>query len=148
MTGFLGVAYLWVKSAHIIFVIFWIAGLFMLPRFFIYHQDSAPGSAEDGQWLERERRLLRIILNPALILVWIFGLLLAMDIGAFSQSWFQVKLLVVLALSAYHMWLSGYAGMLGRGERRVNGRTLRLLNEVPGIAVTLIVVLVIIRPFA
>ena len=124
------------------------AGLFMLPRFFIYHQESSVGSTEDQAWIDREARLLRIILNPALIIVWVVGLMLAVDVGAFSQGWFHLKLLMVLGLSAYHGWLAGYAKKLGRGERRVNGKTLRLINEVPGIAAAIIVILVIVRPFA
>jgi protoporphyrinogen IX oxidase len=147
MGGWLGDYYLWAKAAHLILVIFWMAGLFMLPRFFVYHQDSALGSDEDKAWVERESRLLRIILNPALIAVWILGLALAIDIGAFGMIWFYGKLVMVLGLSAYHGWMSGYAKKLARGERTLEGRSLRLLNEVPGIAAIIIVILVIIRPF-
>jgi protoporphyrinogen IX oxidase len=147
MGGWLGDYYLWAKAAHLIVVIFWMAGLFMLPRFFVYHQESALGSDEDKAWIERESRLLRIILNPALIAVWILGLALALDVGAFGMGWFYVKLLMVFGLSAYHGWMSGYAGKLARGERRLEGRSLRLLNEVPGVAAIIIVILVIIRPF-
>ena len=139
--------YLWLKAGHIIFVIFWMAGLFMLPRYFVYHQESAPGSAEEAQWIDRERKLLKIILWPSLIVAWLLGLALAMTIGAFDQGWFHAKLALVLALSAYHVWMAGYAAALARGERRLTGRRLRLLNEVPGIAAALIVVLVIIKPF-
>jgi protoporphyrinogen IX oxidase len=147
MGGWLGDYYLWAKAAHLILVIFWMAGLFMLPRFFVYHQDSALGSDEDKAWVERESRLLRIILNPALIAVWILGLALAIDIGAFGMIWFYGKLVMVLGLSAYHGWMSGYAKKLARGERTLEGRSLRLLNEVPGVAAIIIVILVIIRPF-
>jgi protoporphyrinogen IX oxidase len=147
MSGWLGDYYLWAKAAHLILVIFWMAGLFMLPRFFVYHQESALGSDEDKAWVEREHRLLRIILNPALIAVWILGLALAIDIGAFGMIWFYGKLVMVLGLSAYHGWMSGYAKKLARGERTLEGRSLRLLNEVPGIAAIIIVILVIIRPF-
>jgi protoporphyrinogen IX oxidase len=147
MGGWLGDYYLWAKAAHLILVIFWMAGLFMLPRFFVYHQDSALGSDEDKSWVERESRLLRIILNPALIAVWILGLALAIDIGAFGMIWFYGKLVMVLGLSAYHGWMSGYAKKLARGERTLEGRSLRLLNEVPGVAAIIIVILVIIRPF-
>jgi protoporphyrinogen IX oxidase len=147
MGGWLGDYYVWVKAAHLILVIFWMAGLFMLPRFFVYHQESALGSDEDKAWVERESRLLRIILNPALIAVWILGLALAIDIGAFGMIWFYGKLVMVLGLSAYHGWMSGYAKKLARGERTLEGRSLRLLNEVPGVAAIIIVILVIIRPF-
>lgn len=139
--------YLWLKAGHIIFVIFWMAGLFMLPRYFVYHQESAPGSPEEARWVDRERKLLKIILWPSLAVVWLLGLALAMSIGAFAQGWFHAKLALVLALTAYHVWLATYAGALARGERRLSGRRLRLLNEVPGIAAAVIVVLVIVKPF-
>ena len=143
----LGVTYLWLKAGHVVFVIFWMAGLFMLPRFFVYHQEAAPGSPENALWIARERKLLRIILWPSLIVAWVLGLLLAVTTGAFGQGWFHAKLALVLALTAYHVWLAGYAGALARGERRLDGKRLRMLNEVPGIAAALIVVLVIVRPF-
>ena len=73
----LSLTYAWIKAGHIIFVMFWIAGLFMLPRYYIYHQESAPGSAEEKKWIERERKLRNIIITPAMILVWVFGLTLA-----------------------------------------------------------------------
>ncbi len=148
MIGFLGGAYPWVVAAHIIFVIFWMAGLFILPRFFVYHQEAESGSPETARWIDREARLIRIILNPAVIIVWILGLMLAIDTGAYTQIWFHLKLLTVLGLSAYHGWMSSYAKRLARGEAAVDGKILRLLNEIPGVAVTVIVILVIIRPFA
>jgi protoporphyrinogen IX oxidase len=147
MIGWLGNAYLWVKAAHIIFVIFWMAGLFMLPRFLVYHQEAEPGSEEEAKWAEREARLMRIILNPSIIIVWVLGLMLALDIGAFQQGWFHIKLLIVLLLSGYHGWMNGYAKKLGRGQRSLEGKTLRLLNEVPGIAAAIIVVMAIVKPF-
>ena len=147
MQEFLGMTYYWLKAGHLIFVIFWMAGLFMLPRFFVYHQEAAAGSPEDAAWIERERRLLRIILTPSIVVVWLLGLLLAFSIDAWSQGWFHAKLLLVLALSGYHGWMAGYAKKLARGERPLEGRKLRLLNEVPGVAAALIVVLVIVRPF-
>ena len=139
--------YLWLKAGHVIFVIFWMAGLFMLPRFFVDHQEAAPGSPEEALWVTREAKLLKIILWPALAVVWVLGLLLAWTTGAFGQGWFHAKLALVLALSAYHVWMAGYAASLAKGERRLVGKKLRLLNEVPGVAAALIVVLVIVRPF-
>ena len=139
--------YLWLKAGHIIFVIFWMAGLFMLPRYFVYHQEAAPGSPEEALWVEREGKLLKIILWPAVVMVWVLGLSLAMVTAAFQQEWFHAKLAVVLGLSVYHLWLAGYAKALARGERRVTGRRLRLLNEVPGLAAIVIVILVVVKPF-
>jgi protoporphyrinogen IX oxidase len=147
MAGFLGDFYLWVKAIHIIFVIFWMAGLFMLPRFFVYHQECEEGSPEIARWVERERRLMRIILNPAMIAVWALGLILMLDTGAWMSGWFHAKLLIVFALSGYHGWMSAYAKRLARGGPLLSGKALRLANEVPGVAAILIVILVIIRPF-
>ncbi|MFC4291310.1 CopD family protein [Sphingorhabdus arenilitoris] len=147
MTDIFALLYLWLKSAHLIFVIFWMAGLFMLPRFFVYHQESAIGSAESELWVERERRLIKIILNPSMIVVWVLGLYLAYEIGAFKEGWFHAKMLFVLLLSGYHGWMAGYAKKLAGGERKLAGKKLRLLNEVPGVAAAIIVILVIVKPF-
>ena len=143
----LAMTYLWLKAGHVIFVIFWMAGLFMLPRYFVYHQEAPAGSPERTVWIDRERKLLRIILWPSLIITWLLGLALAMQIGAFQQGWFHVKLAFVLALTAYHLLLASYAAALARGEERLTGKRLRLLNEVPGIAAAFIVVMVIVKPF-
>ena len=145
--GWLGLAYPWVKAAHVTFVIFWMAGLFLLPRFYVYHQETAVGSPEDRAWIERESRVRSIILTPAMIVVWILGLMLAFHVDAWSQGWFHAKLALVIALSAYQGWLGVYGKKLARGERTLSGKAVRLLNEVPGIAAALIVVLVIVRPF-
>jgi len=143
----LAMTYLWLKAGHVIFVIFWMAGLFMLPRYFVYHQEAPAGSPERAVWIDRERKLLGIILWPSLIITWLLGLALAMQIGAFQQGWFHVKLAFVLALTAYHLLLASYAAALARGEERLTGKRLRLLNEVPGIAAAFIVVMVIVKPF-
>ena len=151
MMGWLGDAYLWVKAAHLVFVIFWMAGLFMLPRFYVYHFPVAPGSPEDRLWIDRENRLLRIIVNPAMIVVWVLGLMLSANVGLFDGTpglgWLHAKLLLVVALSGYHGWLAGYRRKLANGQRPGTERTLRLMNEVPGIATAMIVILVIVRPF-
>lgn len=139
--------YLWLKAGHVTFVIFWMAGLFMLPRFFVYHQEAEPGSPEEARWVDRERRLLRIILWPAMTLTWLLGLALALSIGAFTQPWFHAKLGLVLILSAYNVWMAGYAADLAQGKRRLEGKRLRILNEVPGIATVLIAIMVIVKPF-
>ena len=160
MIALLQAWYPWLKAAHLIFVIFWMAGLFMFPRFLVYHQESAVGSAEEAKWIEREDKLRRIILAPSLIIVWVLGLLLATTIGAWGeawlfvttvgsegQAWFIAKLLLVILLSGYHDWMLGYARRLAKGERKLSGKALRIANEVPGIAVALIVILVIVKPF-
>ena len=146
-TGFLGPAYLWVKAAHVTFVIFWLAGLFLLPRFYVYHHETAVGSPEDRAWIERESRVRSIILTPAMIVVWILGLMLAFNVGAWNQGWFHAKLALVILLSGYQGWLFSYGKKLARGERPLSNKAVRMLNEIPGIAAALIVVLVIVRPF-
>ena len=147
MEWFLSMTYLWLKAGHIIFVIFWMAGLFMLPRYFVYHQESEAGSAEEARWVDREGKLLKIILWPSLVVVWVLGLALAYTIGAFTSGWFHLKLAFVLGLSGYHVWLAGYSKALARGERRLSGKQLRMLNEVPGLAAAVIVIMVVLKPF-
>lgn len=147
LTGFLGSAYPWVKAAHVTFVIFWIAGLLLVPRFYVYHHEAVPGSAEDRAWIERERRARTIILVPAMVAVWILGFMLAFDIGAFGEAWFSAKLALVIVLTAYQGWLGFYGRRLAAGKRTADSRLLRIMNEVPGIVTALIVVLVIVRPF-
>jgi len=139
--------YLWLKAGHVIFVIFWMAGLFMLPRFFVYHQEAPEGSPENAIWVDRERKLMKIIMWPSLCVVWVLGLLLAWNIGAFANGWFLAKFALVLVLTGYHFWLANYATLLSVGQRRLTGRKLRLLNEVPGVTAALIVILVIVKPF-
>jgi putative membrane protein len=151
MAGFLGATYDWVKAAHVIFVIFWMAGLFMLPRYLVYHQEGLGDPAEEARWIDRETKLRHIILTPAMIVVWVLGLALAFNAGIADGvpglGWLHAKLALVLLLSGYHGWAVGYAKKLARGQARVAHRTLRMLNEVPAMAAVLIVVLVIVKPF-
>ena len=143
----LSLTYAWIKAGHVIFVIFWIAGLFMLPRFYVYHQEAAKGSAEEGRWIEREKKLRHIIITPSMIMVWVLGLTLAWTAGAWTQGWFHAKFALVLILSAYHGWLIGYGKKLAKGDRPLSGKALRIANELPGLATVLIVILVIVKPF-
>ena len=145
--GYLGAAYPWVKAAHLTFVIFWIAGLFLLPRFYVYHHATSPGSAEDRAWIERESRAKSIILTPAMVIVWVLGIMLAFNINAFGEGWFSAKLALVVGLTGYQGWLGSYGRKLAAGQRPLENRTLRIMNEIPGVAAALIVVLVIVRPF-
>ena len=147
MTGWLGGAYLWVQALHVIAVIFWMAGLFMLPRFLIYHMETQVGSPEDAAWITRETRLKRIILTPGLILVWVLGLSLATSYGFAGNGWLHVKILLVVLLSGYHGWATATASKFARGIRPYANRTLRLLNEVPALATIAIVTLVVVKPF-
>jgi putative membrane protein len=147
LIGWLGLAYPWVKAAHVTFVIFWMAGLFLLPRFYVYHQETVVGSPEDRAWIEREARVRSIILTPAMAVVWILGLMLATNLGIWGEHWFQAKLAFVIALSGYQGWLFAYGKKLANGQRPLSGKAVRMLNEIPGVAAAIIVVLVIVRPF-
>jgi putative membrane protein len=142
-------AYLWIVAAHVIFVIFWMAGLFMLPRYLVYHQEAlVAGRAEEAAlWVERESKLRAIILTPAMIVVWVLGLTLATIGQHWGEGWLHAKLLFVLVLSGYHGWAVGYAKTLARGVMKLDGRRLRMINEVPALAGAVIVVLVFVKPF-
>lgn len=147
MQEVLAMIYFWLKAGHIVFVVFWMAGLFMLPRLFVYHQEAEPDSPENAKWIERERKLIRIILMPSIGAVWALGLALSLTIDAWAQGWFYAKLALVIGLSIYQSYMTAYAEKLSRGERRLSGKQLRLLNEVPGVAVALIVILAVVKPF-
>ncbi|RYY27880.1 MAG: CopD family protein [Sphingomonadales bacterium] len=150
MSGFLGETYLWVKAAHIIFVIFWMAGLFLLPRYLVHHQEAL-GSPQAAEWTHREQLLRRMILTPSLIIVWLLGLILAANLGLFEGGkglgWLHGKLLLVVLLSGYHGWAVGYSKKLVAGQGAIPSRTLRLLGEVPALAVVAIVILAVVKPF-
>ncbi|HEX4695356.1 CopD family protein [Sphingomonas sp.] len=138
--------YPWLKAAHVIFVIFWMAGLFILPRYLVHHQEAL-GTPEAAKWVEREAKLRRIILTPSMIMVWVLGLTIA-TVGHFwHDAWLHAKLLLVLILTGYHGWAVGYAKKLAAGTARLTAKQLRLINELPALAVVLIVVLVVVKPF-
>lgn len=147
MIGFLDGTYLYVKAVHIIFVIFWMAGMFMLPRYLAYHSACEVGSVEDAQWIERERRLMRIILNPAMGITWILGIMLVLNIGLMAGGWLHAKLLLVFLLSGFHGALSKYRKEFERGERKRPEKFYRMINEVPALFIILIVLLVVPKPF-
>ena len=139
--------YLWLKIGHVIFMVFWLAGLFMLPRQCIYMLDHAPGSEGEAKWAERMGKLRKIILTPSLIIVWVLGLTLAYTIGAFTDGWLHAKLTLVLVLSGYHGWLVAQTKKMARGERPLTEKRLRMIGEVPGLLLVLIVALVYLKPF-
>jgi putative membrane protein len=150
MTGWLGNAYLWVKAFHIVFVIFWMAGLFILPRYLVHHQEAL-GTPQAADWIKREATLRRMILVPSMAIVWLLGLALAANIGLFDSQpglgWLHTKLLFVVALSGYHGWAVGYSKKLANGQGSLSSRQLRLINEVPALAIVVIVVLAVVKPF-
>lgn len=138
---------IWLKIGHVIFMVFWLAGLFMLPRQLIYLLDHAPGGAGEAKWADRSAKLRKIILTPSLLVVWLLGLLMAWAFGYFSDGWLHAKLTLVLALTGYHGWLVAQSKKMARGERPLTEKTLRMIGEVPGLLLVLIVVLVYLKPF-
>ncbi len=139
--------YLWLKAGHVIFMVFWMAGLFMLPRQMIYMLDTQPGSAEEALWARRSGLLRKVILTPSLIVVWVLGLLLAYTTGAFAEGWFHAKLLFVLALTGFHGFMVAKSKAMAGGARPLTEKQLRMWGEVPGVLLAVIVILVIVRPF-
>lgn len=147
MQDLLSSIYLFLKAGHVIFMVFWLAGLFMLPRQCIYMLDHAPGSAGEAKWATRMGKLRKIILTPAMIIVWVLGLSMAYSGGWFSSGWLHAKLTLVLILTGYHGWLVAQTKKMARGERPLTEKQLRMIGEVPGLLLVLIVVLVYLKPF-
>lgn len=140
---------LWAKALHVIAVIFWMAGLLLLPRFYAYHSKAIPGGELEGQMLEAESRLIKIIMTPAMLVALIFGLVL---IGyrhgeLFRFSWLWVKLVFVVGLFAYHGILSADRKKFARGERPRSEKTYRMLNEIPSLVAIVVVILAVVEPF-
>jgi protoporphyrinogen IX oxidase len=139
--------YPFLKIGHVIFMVFWMAGLFMLPRQCIYMLDHAPGSAGEAKWADRSGKLRKIILTPSLIIVWVLGLTMAWSGGWFAEGWLHAKLTLVLAMTGFHGWLVAQTKKMARGERPLTESTLRMVGEVPGLLLVLIVALVYLKPF-
>lgn len=147
MQSVLSMTYLWLKAGHIIFVVFWMAGLFMLPRQMLYLHPAQAGTPEAALWERRIGLLRKIILTPSLIVVWVLGLLLATTIGAWSEGWLHAKLLFVVLLTAFHGIMIARAKAMFGGKRPLSEKQLRLWGEFPAIMLALIVVLVVVKPF-
>lgn len=147
MLKFLSDNVLWIKALHIIAVIAWMAGMLYLPRLFVYHCDAPAGSPQSEMLKVMERRLLRIIINPAMIAAWLFGLTLALLTGAFSQTWFLLKFTLVLVMSGLHGFFAGTVKRFARDANVRPERFYRIINEIPMLLVIVIVILVVVRPF-
>ena len=139
--------YDFIKIGHVIFMVFWMAGLFMLPRQCIYMLDHAPGSEGEAKWATRMGKLRKIILTPSLIIVWVLGLSMAYAAGWFSSGWLHAKLTLVLGLTGYHGWLVAQTKKMARGERPLTEKQLRMIGEVPGLVLVLVGTLVYLKPF-
>ena len=140
-------AYLWVKAAHIIAVISWMAGMLYLPRLFVYHAATPVGTPQSETFKVMERRLLKAIINPAMVATWVLGLWLALTIGAFEQGWFHGKFAAVLALSAVHGYLAGAQRKFAEDRNITSQRHWRIVNEVPTLLMIVIVLLAVVKPF-
>ena len=138
---------LWIKTLHLIAVIAWMAGMLYLPRLFVYHCETAPGSAESERFKLMETRLMRAIINPSMIAVWLLGLALAFITHAYMQGWLQVKFVLVLVLSGLHGFLATCLKSFARDQNRRSQRFYRILNEVPALLMAAIVILAIVKPF-
>jgi len=141
--------YLWLKAFHIIAVIAWMAGLFYLPRLFVYHAGTAPKSAMSETFKIMESRLARIIMLPAAILAWVLGLGLAHVTGQFQdlQIWFLIKFLAVLALTGFHVLLVRHLKAFAIDQRPKSERYYRAINEVPTLLMIIIVIMAVVKPF-
>lgn len=139
--------YLWIKALHVIAVISWMAGLLYMPRLFIYHTDAEPGSVQSETFKVMERRLLTVIMNPAMMLTWVFGLYLAWSAFGFQGVWLQAKMGLVVLLTGVHIFFSRAVKRFARDENRRTARYWRFMNEAPTLLMIAIVILVIVKPF-
>jgi putative membrane protein len=140
-------AYLWLKALHVIAVIAWMAGMLYLPRLFVYHSESQKGSIQSETFKIMERRLLRAIINPAMIATFVLGLILVWQGGWLGAGWLHAKLALVVALLAVHGILAKQVRLFGGDRNTRPPRYFRILNEVPTVLMIAIVILVIVKPF-
>ncbi len=139
--------YAWAKAVHVIAVIAWMAGMLYLPRLFVYHADVAVGSPQSELFKVMERRLLRAIMTPAMIVTWVFGLWLAWIVFGFHGGWLHAKIALVLAMSAMHDYLARSVRRFAADSNQKPARHWRIVNEVPTLLMIGIVILVIVKPF-
>jgi TIGR00701 family protein len=142
-------AYFWIKALHVISIIAWMAGLLYLPRLFVYHTQAPAGSAQSETFKVMERKLLRFIMNPAMIASWIFGiwLIVLLSPGVMTAGWLHAKLTLVLLLSAAHGLMAKWRRDFERDANRHSQRFYRIANEVPTLLMIGIVILVVVKPF-
>jgi putative membrane protein len=138
---------LWIKALHIMAVIAWMAAMFYLPRLFVYHVDAAKGSVQSETFKLMERRLLKAIMTPSMVVVWLTGPWLAYQSGAFHFGWLHTKLLFVLILSGMHGYFAGVVKSFAADANQRPANYYRILNEVPTVLMVLIVILVVLKPF-
>jgi len=142
--------YLWAKAFHIIAVISWMAGLLYLPRLFVYHSECEPNSGQSEIFKTMERRLLKAIMAPAMMVTWVLGLILLLGFDVVSVEtdfWFHAKLGLVILLTFFHIYLGRLAAKFACDDNQHDARFYRMINEVPTVLMIGIVILVIVRPF-
>ena len=143
-----GTALLWIKAGHVISVIAWMAGMLYLPRLFVYHADATPGTVQSETFKVMERRLMKAIINPAMIAALVFGLLLLLaQPDLMRQGWLHAKLALVFGLFAVHGMMSGWLKAFAADRNRKSAKFFRVINEIPTVLMIGIVILVIVRPF-
>ncbi|TPP07383.1 protoporphyrinogen oxidase HemJ [Rhizobium glycinendophyticum] len=140
-------AYPWIKALHVIAIISWMAGILYLPRLFIYHSDCESGSDQARTFAVMERRLVSVIMNPAMVVSWVLGLYLAWSVFGFQGGWLHMKLVAVTALSGVHGYFARSARLFGEGRYVKTPRFWRMMNEVPTLLMIAIVILVVVKPF-
>ncbi len=147
--SWLAVSYPWIKALHIISVMAWMAGMLYLPRLFVYHADAVPGSVQSETFKVMERRLLRAIINPAMIASFVFGIMLAATPGLvdWSEGWIWVKLAAVIGMSAAHGYFSRWRREFAEDRNRRPASFYRKVNEVPTVLLIVIVIMVTVKPF-
>jgi len=139
--------YLWIKALHVIAVIAWMAGMLYLPRLFVYHCEAAPGSKQSETFKVMERRLLRAIINPAMVATWVLGLWLVWESGAYRAGWFHAKFALVLVLSGLHGFFVRCVRDFAADQNRRTQKLYRIINEVPTVLMIGIVILAVVKPF-
>ncbi|MBU6442372.1 MAG: protoporphyrinogen oxidase HemJ [Alphaproteobacteria bacterium] len=149
MLDWLNQYYLWIKALHVIAVIAWMSGMFYLPRLFVYHCETVPGSPESERFKVMERKLLRIITNPAMVAAWIFGLTLSVlpATDAWAQPWFHAKFALVLVMSGVHGLYARWVKQFARDANTHPQKFYRMWNEAPTLLMIAIVILVVVKPF-
>ncbi|WP_461433171.1 protoporphyrinogen oxidase HemJ [Hoeflea alexandrii] len=140
--------YGWLKVLHIVAVISWMVGLFYLPRLFVYHADAAAGGEPSTTFVVMEQRLVKVIMNPAMMVSWVVGLWLAWDGFSFMGTWLWIKIVAVVGLTAFHAFLGRSARRFAAGQNTMTARQWRMANEIPTVLMILVVIMVIIKPFA
>ena len=143
--------YEWIKAFHLIAVIFWMAGLLYLPRLFVYHSGSEPGGELEAKMIEAAQKLMRIIMNPAMIIAFVLGVILIgynVQFGVLSTTfWLWIKLVFVFLLMGYHIFLSKQRKLFAAGQRPRSEKFFRMINEIPAFFTIIIVIMAIVKPF-